>query len=127
MKFMCNNANCAKSKDPIIVKDEGIIVTYKDPSTGEEYSVLGELAYEDKEIPRYKAIIYWSKEISLVKQVAILKKICPLVNEIPNGELMKNIKSTSEWEFGEFLPEEAEELIAKAKQNRLNMSRIQLE
>lgn len=47
MKFMCNNTSCAKNKEPIIVKDEGIIVIYKDPSTGEEYSVLGELAYED--------------------------------------------------------------------------------
>lgn len=127
-RLMCSNGDFSENKKPIVIKDEGIIVTYKNPSTGEEYSVLGELAhnFEGKKNVKYKAVIYWAKEPSLVKQVAILRKICPFVNSIPNNELLNTVKGTSSWEFGEFLPEEAEELVTKGKQNGLDITRIEL-
>ena len=126
---MNSNGDFSEGKKPIVIKDEGIIVTYKNPCTGEEYNVLGELAhnFEGKKIARYKAVICWAKEPSLVKQVAILRRICSLVNSIPNNELLNSVKGTSKWEFGEFLPEGAEDLVAKGKKNGLDITMIELE
>jgi hypothetical protein len=38
-KLMCSNGDFSEDKKTIVIKDEGIIVAYKNPSNGEEYSV----------------------------------------------------------------------------------------
>jgi hypothetical protein len=108
----------------ILIKDKGIIATYKSTDDEKNITVLGELSHNlaNKQVKRFEGIIYWSKDMPLLKQVGVLKKICPSVNSIPNSELLKNIKGTEKWKFGEFLPEEAEELITKAEENKLNIS-----
>ena len=125
---MGNNQQNSKQETPILIKDEDIIKTYTSPVDGKEFTVLGELAPNllNEQVKKFKGIIYWSNDVSLIKQVGVLKKICPLINSIPNSELLKIIKGTSEWEFGIFLPEEAEELITKAEENKLNISMIEL-
>lgn len=125
---MDSNEQNLKEEIPILIKDEGIIKTYSSPVDGKEFTVLGELALNlaNEQVNKFKGIIYWSDDVPLLKQVGILKKICPIINLIPNSELLKSIKGTSEWEFGVFLPEEAEEIITKAEQNKLNIFMAEL-
>ena len=125
---MKSNEQDSENEKLILIKDEGIIATYKSADDEKNITVLGELSHNiaNKQVKRFKGIIYWSKDMPLIKQVGVLKKICPSVNSIPNSELLKNIKGTEEWKFGEFLAEEAEELITKAEENKLNISIIEL-
>ncbi|WFD08960.1 hypothetical protein [Tepidibacter hydrothermalis] len=125
---MNSNEQNLKQQKPILVKEEGIIKTYMSPMDGKEFTVLGEIAPNliNEQVKKFKGIIYWSNDMSLSKQVGVLKKICPLITSVPNGELLNIIEGTSEWEFGVFLPEEAEELITKAEQNKLNISIVEL-
>lgn len=127
--MMSSNGGFSEDKEPIVIKDESIIVTYKYPMTREEYCVLGELAhnFEGKKIAKYKAVICWTKETSLAKQVAILRKVCPLINLIPNDELFNIVQGTPRWEFGELPPEQAEELFAKGKLNGLDITMVDIE
>ena len=125
---MKSNEQNSENEKLILIKDEGIIATYKSADNEKNITVLGELSHNiaNKKVNRFKGIIYWSKDIPLLKQVGVLKKICPSVNSILNNELLKNINGTTEWKFGDFLPEEAEELITKAEENKLNISIIDI-
>lgn len=124
---MKSNGKDYKKEKLILIKDKGIIATYKSTDDEKNITVLGELSHNlaNKQVKRFEGIIYWSKDMPLLKQVGVLKKICPSVNSIPNSELLKNIKGTEKWKFSEFLPEEAEELITKAEENKLNISIVE--
>lgn len=118
----------SEQETPILIKDDGIIQTYRNQVNGRDYTVLGEIIpnVAQYQVKKYKGIIYWSPDMSLLKQVGVLKKICPLIYSLSNSELLKNIKGTLKWEFGVFLPEEAEEIVSKAKENKLNILMIEL-
>jgi hypothetical protein len=52
--------------------------------------------------------------MSLIKQLAQLKSICPVLNSKSSSDLLKEIKNTSEWSMGEFWLNEAENIVKAA-------------
>ncbi len=57
----------------------------------------------------------WVDSIPRTKQLAQLKTIYPGLQAIPNTELLSIIKSGSEWEVGELLIDEAENLVKEGQ------------
>lgn len=62
--------------------------------------------------------------LSLVKQLAVLKRLHPPLGDIPNFQLLNEFKNKDEWVLGGLLAEEAETLIRSAQENGI---RIELE
>lgn len=103
--------------EPILIKDEGAVKTYRYPDTGEEFSVLVEYPinienYTKKE--KVNLVVVWAENMSLIKQLAQLKSICPVLNSKSSSDLLKEIKNTSEWSMGEFWLNEAENIVKAA-------------
>jgi hypothetical protein len=110
--------------EPVLIKDEGVVKTYKYPDAGEEFSALVEYPINIEEYTkkdRVNLIVVWGEDVPLIKQLAQLKSICPALNSKSRLDLLKEIKNTSEWNMGEFWLNEAEKIVKAAKEAGLQL------
>ncbi len=111
-------------QEPVLIKDQGVVKTYKYTDTGEEFSVLVEYPINIEEYTRkdrVNLIVVWGDDVPLIKQLAQLKSICPALSSKSSLDLLKEIKNTSEWNMGEFWLNEAEKIVKAAKEAGLQL------
>lgn len=113
-------SNNEEEKELILLKMDGFLCTYLNLNTGEiEYSLAECFPEVEKDLKTYQATVTWSNEIPILKQLAILKRLYPPLNELSRKELLEEIKHTSNWTFGSFLEHEAQQLIKEAQLYRM--------
>lgn len=101
------------------VKMDENICTYRWPDTGEEFTTIAEyvpnIDLTEYRVLRAKVKVQWVESIPRTKQLAQLKTIFPGLQNIPKTELLSIIKSGDEWEVGELLIDEAENLVKEGQ------------
>ncbi|GJM69843.1 hypothetical protein HMSSN036_20590 [Paenibacillus macerans] len=105
-----------------LIKKEGTLFTYRNSLTNEVVEAVGDYFPERVDgVKYYQVNIEWKQDVSLVKQLAILKKIYPPLGKVTNTELLNKLKNTKEWVLDGLLAEEAEMLVTKAKENGIEI------
>ena len=69
--------------------------------------------------PKCRVYVEWSREISIVSQISILKKLFPHIKKIGNLQLLRLAKMQEEWLIDEMYVSEAQELIRLAKAQKV--------
>ncbi|MGK5512348.1 hypothetical protein [Brevibacillus formosus] len=105
-----------------LIKKEGTLFTYRNPLTNEVVEAVSDYFPQGVDgVKYYQVNIVWKQDVSLVKQLAILKRIYPPLGKVTNAQLLNKLKNTKEWVLDGLLAEEAEVLVTKAKENGIEI------
>lgn len=108
--------------DLLLIKKEGTISTYRNVLTNEIVKAVSDcFTGGDDSVKYYQVKIVKSKDMSLVKLLAILKRLHPSLGRGSNSNLLNEFKNTDEWVLGGLLAEETELLIKRAKENGIEI------
>lgn len=103
-------------KDLIVLKEDGVLTTYKCLACGKEFSETGSIVItNDKNLLMCEIYIKWSKDSSVVSQISKLKKLIPDTKKINNKTLLEAAKKGKSLKVTEMFSDEAYELLEKGK------------
>lgn len=110
MEHKCDESNL------IIIKEEGMLTSYKCPICGKEFSEIGTIAISNaKNLLRCQIYMEWSKNISLTLQIHTLKKLIPSVKTMDNSILLEAAKKNECIKVAELYLSEGYELLERSK------------
>lgn len=111
--------NKVKSKDePILIEEKGHLHIYRYPNTGEEICIhvlKKENMPEIDIIEEYEVIVVWHKNMSKIKQIVLLRRLFPSLNNISSLELLDKARNTKEFVVGAFLRWEALNVVEEGR------------
>ena len=80
-------------KSLVVLKEEGVLTTYKCLVCGKEFSEIGSIVITaDKDLLMCEIYVKWSKDSSVVSQISKLKKLIPDTKKISNNILLDAAK-----------------------------------
>ena len=103
-------------KSLVVLKEEGVLTTYKCLVCGKEFSEIGSIVITaDKDLLMCEIYVKWSKDSSVVSQISKLKKLIPDTKKIGNNILLEAAKKRKSLKVAEMFSDEAYELLEKGK------------
>lgn len=103
-------------KSLVVLKEDGVLITYKCLVCGKEFSEIGSIVITaDKDLLKCEIYVKWSKDSSVVSQISKLKKLIPDTKKIGNNILLEAAKKRKSLKVAEMFSDEAYELLEKGK------------
>lgn len=103
----------------ILVKQDGIILTFKNKHTGEVREYQGDICIIDPniKIEKLELFIKWSSEIPIIKQIVLLNNMLNIDTKIA----LRESKESTTFSLGYFYKRDAEDIIKKAHKKGLEL------
>ena len=115
--------DAANRPKPILIKDDGHIQTFRWPDTGEEFTTTANYAHRLPDTPlrdvSLKASFSSKSSVPVTKQIALLKRIFPELQQKPSAELLKEARTTQCLELGVFQHWKASKLVHECEQSEI--------
>ncbi len=103
-------------KSLVVLREVGVLTTYKCLVCGKEFSEIGSIVItDDKDLLMCEIYIKWSEDSSIVSQISKLKKLIPDTKKISNNTLLEAAKKGKSLKVAEMFSAEAYELLEKGK------------
>lgn len=116
-----------KHEELQFLESDGVVEKYICPETNRIYEFVGvNVVPREEGVKKYNAIVYWSKNQSVVKQAANMKKICSEFEEISDKEILELIRTTEKWNFGEFYAIDARKILDLGEKYNLDIRMVDL-
>jgi hypothetical protein len=90
--------NIEDNPDIILKDSKGLHDTYENTKTGEQFHVLGEVAFINNEVDYTKKVkieVIWTSDMPIKRQLVKLIKICPELTKLSRTEILEKVKKES--------------------------------